>query len=416
MSGDKKTPIIKKIIKKGHGGHHGGSWKVAYADFVTALMAFFLVMWLLAISSEAGREALADYFNELTMSDAVFNGGLPSAFTEGGSKGASILDGGCFRPTVEASTEPADEEEAAASAAVQAQMALLIQNARAMLENLNNLPEGTEGGEGAGDAGHMDAGQEAFKEQLMNEIQGGLGEAAAGQVSVEKVKGGLRIQIVDQEGRPLFRSAGSALTPEAKAILELVAARLRTVPNKISIEGHTDAMTFSGQRVTNWELSTARASAARMYLAQTGVGDDRLLMVAGYAATQPLAGADPSDPTNRRISIMIWDEDEKPLPPPPGPAPGAAGPPAAPAGAAGPAASSPAAAGASDPGAAVRTLPPVPSAPPARPRPQPARPEPAQPLTGEELERLLIEKTMEEATTPDLSTVGPPAAPENQRE
>lgn len=383
MSGEKKPPIIKKIIKKGHGGHHGGSWKVAYADFVTAMMAFFLVMWLLAISSEAGREALADYFNELTLSDAIFNSGMPSVFGEGGSGRPSVLEGGCF--SMMSDGDAAINPEVS-SEALQAQMAALLKTTQTLLENLESLPEGVDGGEGSGDAGRGDSGasmnaeEQRFSDSLMSEVRGSLGDAAAGQVTVEKVRGGLRIQIVDKEGRPMFRTGGPALTDEAKGILSIVGQRLRTIPNKISIEGHTDALAFSGQRMTNWELSTARASAARMYLSQMGVSDDRITMVVGFAATQPLPDTDPNDPVNRRISIMIWDED----PAPAGPAP--------------------------------ETRPPVPGvsgggSPPPLPKTPAALPNGGRrALTGKELENHLIEKTMEQAAVPDLSTVGPPVS------
>ena len=411
MSGDKKPPIIKKIIKKGHGGHHGGSWKVAYADFVTALMAFFLVMWLLAISSEAGREALADYFNELTMTDAVFNGGLPSAFDENKAK-PSILDGGCFSPKTEGDATINMDVN---SEALQAQMAALLETTQTLLENLESLPEGVDGGEGSGNAGRAESGtplnaeEQQFSDSLISEIQGSLGDAAAGQVMVEKVKGGLRIQIVDKEGRPMFRSGGPTLTNEAKGILSIVGQRLSGIPNKISIEGHTDALAFSGQRMTNWELSTARASAARMYLSQMGVSDSRISMVVGYAATQPLPKTDPNDPINRRISVMIWDEE-------PGPAVAAPGtPPRRNGQGANQDGRRPEASGTSvsnNNGAkgSALTPPPLPRTPTQRPKGA-RQPASSRPLTGEELENQLIEKTMERAASPDLSTVGPATSP-----
>ncbi len=394
MSGEKKPPIIKKVIKKGHGGHHGGSWKVAYADFVTAMMAFFLVMWLLAISSEAGRQALADYFNELTMTDAIFNGGLPSAFTEGGSKKPSVLDGGCFQPKTDGD---ATIESEATSEAGRAQMAALLQTTQELLKNLESLPEGVEGGEGGGDAGRgdfstagMTPGQEEFAQTLHSEIQADLGAEAAGQVLVEKVKGGLRIQIVDREGRPMFTAGGPGLTQEARDILNVVSDRLKTIPNKISIEGHTDALRFSGQRMTNWELSTARASAVRLYLASRGLPDDRLTAVTGYAATQPLDKANPNDPINRRVSLMIWDEEPAAAPPPfkaptNGQAPSA-----------------------THPNGAVKP-PPLPR--PTTPRPPAVVPPTSEvPLSRDELERRLVDSVMEKSATPDLSTVGPPPA------
>ena len=396
MSGEKKPPIIKKIIKKGHGGHHGGSWKVAYADFVTALMAFFLVMWLLAISSEAGREALADYFNELTMHDAVFNGGLPSAFTEGGARMPSVLEGGCFSPKPDGDATIDPEAE---SAAMQAQMAALLQTTQEVLENLNNLPEGVDGGEGSGDIGRAEhegweeasAEQRAFSEGLQAEIQGSLGDAAAGQVLMEKVKGGLRIHLIDQAGRPMFASGGPAMTPEAKAIMDVIAARLNSIPNKISIEGHTDASAYAGQRITNWELSTARASAARLHLAKSGLADDRITMVAGYAATMPMTGTDAHDPINRRISIMIWDEEPEPAPIVPAP----------------PKAAEPTQSGTAADSSANVTIPPslpkqqAPLRTPKPPRQQKPTPT-APPMTGEELENMLIEKAMEKASQPSL--------------
>ena len=429
MSGDKKPPIIKKIIKKGHGGHHGGSWKVAYADFVTALMAFFLVMWLLAISSEAGRQALADYFTELTMSEAVFNGGMPSAFDATNPK-PSILDGGCFRPAAGDSTLDVDGESDSQAAL----MAALLKTTTEFLKDLDSLPEGVDGGEGSGDQGLSDnydgydgpGGYESVPQALSGEdrqfaaglekaVEGSLGDAAAGQVLVERIKGGLRIQIVDKDGRPMFSSGGPALTAEARALFSVVAERLMGIPNKISIEGHTDAQPFAGQKMTNWELSTARASAARMYLASSGLTDDRVTAVTGYGSTQLLDKAKPNDPINRRISIMIWDEEPEPKaapqtlrPAPNGPAKGERSAPQTPA---------PAGNGqnSSRPGLNGNGRS---SQPPLRravgPRPRPAPPS-APALTREELEQQLIDSVMEKATSPDLSPL-PPVPREEPRE
>ncbi len=401
MSGDKKAPIIKKVIKKGHGGHHGSSWKVAYADFVTAMMAFFLVMWLLAISSEAGRDALADYFSELTMYEAVFNGGLPTAFTEGGSKQPSVLEGGCFSQSSQGDAKVDTDVESEAAAQ---QVAAILETTETMLENLESLPEGVEGGEGSGDEGRAEtqgwetatAEQRQFAGDLEAQIQGSLGDAAAGQVLVEKVKGGLRINVIDSEGRPMFTKGGPGLTPEAKAILQIIGDRLNTIPNQVSIEGHTDASTYAGQKVTNWELSTARASSARLFLSYAGLPDERINMVVGYAATQPMADTDPYDPTNRRISLMIWDEEPE----------GSA---AADLGLEGEAADQ---LGPRPDPTSVEDSQNAPSLPLPRQRPS-SRPRPAVPesptkqLTGEELERQLIERTMQDASKPVSSTLGP---------
>lgn len=392
MSGEKNPPIIKKIIKKGHGGHHGGSWKVAYADFVTAMMAFFLVMWLLAISSEAGREALADYFNELTMSEAVFNGGLPSAFTEGGFKGPSVMEGGCFSPKNKGeATEETEETEAD-----QAQLKALLQTTQQALENLESLPEGVDGGEGSGDEGLSDAeqqgtlsaGEQHFADALNEEVSGILGENSSGQVFTEKTKDGLRVQIVDTEGKPIFDLARPSLTPVAKEIIDAVMSRIENLPNKISIEGHTDATAFSGQRYTNWELSTARASATRIYLSSKGLPDSRLTSVAGYASSQPLENIAPQDPSNRRISIMIWTEEGVPLPSVP---------------------ESPTSELKTEK-ATGKTKPSIPTRRPPLPKPgqRPTTIIPKGNVPLPVLEQQLIEDSIEKAATPDLSTAGPP--------
>ncbi|MDR1314758.1 MAG: OmpA family protein [Deltaproteobacteria bacterium] len=207
---------------------------------------------------------------------------------------------------------------------------------------------------------------------------------------------------MDKEKRPLFVSGQPRLTPPAQQILGVLADRLKTIPNKISIEGHTDAVTTVSQQLTNWELSTARASAARRLLARLGIGDERLTMVAGFAATRPLPETSPLDPINRRISIMIWDEgadiaQARPGAPPPPETPPAAPPP--------PAAGSPPAAGAAPATPQARPAGP-PAAPPraTRPMPQPERP------SQQDLEQRLLEDTLSRAAAPEGTTTGPPVA------
>jgi flagellar motor protein MotB len=324
------------------------------------------------------------------------------------------MEGGCFKPKSEgdATVDPEADNEA-----VQAQIMALLQASQQLLQNLESLPEGEEGGEGAGDAGRGDAPpgdpkksggtgdgdggplsaeQEQLKAEIMEKVQSALGNAAADQVSVEKVRGGLRIQVTDQDGRPLFVLGGASLTDQGRALLNIVAQRLATVPNTISVEGHTDGLRMSGQKVTNWELSTARASAARIMLTQAGVDNSRLTAVTGYADTMPLPGTDRNDPQNRRISIMIWDEGHAPPP-------AAAAPPSA-----APAQSQAAPA---DGGALTGARQPAPGravAPPPLPGPATSgqtQPPPAK--TREQLEKELIESSMHRAAT-DRSSVGPP--------
>ncbi|MDR1165529.1 MAG: OmpA family protein [Deltaproteobacteria bacterium] len=416
MPAEKKTPIIKKIIKKGHGGHHGGSWKVAYADFVTAMMAFFLVMWLLAISSEQGKAALADYFSNLTMRDAVFNGGVPSAF-DASNPSPGILEGGCFDmikmgKSLEEREKILAEREMAVEAAGddREELGATRPTDAPQDPNLTELPEGVEGGEGSDQQGvapgeglyaegfgtpggaltddeaAAERAKQALAEEIKTQVTAGLGGNLDGQFSVEMVPGGVKIQLMDKEKRPLFVSGQPRLTPVAQEILQTVAQRLKTIPNKISIEGHTDAVATASQELTNWELSTARASAARRYISRQGIGDDRLTMVAGFASTQPLPDTNPMDPINRRVSIMIWDENAslkgaRPGAPPAGPVSPTLAP----------------------------TAPPPPSAgePPraTRPAPTPTRPRP------EDLEHQLLEETLTRAASPDASTAGPPVPP-----
>lgn len=422
MSSEKKIPPIKKIIKKGHGGHHGGSWKVAYADFVTAMMAFFLVMWLLAVSSEQGKAALADYFKELTLSDAVFNGGMPAAF-DPQSPTPSVLDGGCFQMIQKG--EELDEREkqlAEREKAVEAagddrpEAGATRPTDQPKDPDLTELPEGVEGGEGSDEPGiapgeglYKDgtgvpggaltdaeraalASKEAFAENLMSGVQESLGGPLEGQLSAEIVPGGLKIQLMDKEKRPLFISGQPRLTSVAQAILLTVAQRLSGIPNKISIEGHTDSVSTISQELTNWELSTARASAARRFLSRNGVDDDRLTMVAGFASTQPLPDTNPMDPTNRRISIMIWDQDSNPQLARPG-APPEASPNSQTQPQISPSVQPPSAGG----------------EPPRATRPMPVPPK----ATPEELERRLLDDTLSNAATPDTSTAGPALPPRN---
>ena len=417
-SGEKKPPIIKKIIKKGHGGHHGGSWKVAYADFVTALMAFFLVMWLLAISSEAGKAAMAEYFQELTMEDAVFNGGLLMTDTQSGAKGPGIMEGGCMQlqsqGKLKALMEPSEE------------LSAFITAAKKAMEDLASLPEGTVGGEGAGDMGRAEreareelaAKQNVEKQQasaaLQESLRAELGGDLGSNILVEPAPGGLRVQLIDADGRPIFETGGVKFTPVGKQILMAVGERLNSVPNKISIEGHTDATVPTNQQRTNWELSTMRAASARIMLAtESKIPDERIKMVAGFAATQPLDQNNPKDPINRRVSIMIWDDEAQPGQGIESLRPGQSAPPQKTEPQAQPPASEENKA--ATPTAATptnvdqQTLPQLekPNRPPNKARPKrPAAPDTST-MTREEIEQMLINETLEQSAKPDLSTVGP---------
>lgn len=254
-------PIIIKKKKSGHGGHHGGAWKVAYADFVTALMAFFLVMWLLAAVAPEKRALVAEYMKNY------------SIFAESGS---SFMTG---------TSQPLNEKAV----------------------EFKPTPKGTARGSGGGGL---------TQEEMVKKMKQAVEEKLASvknQVTVDITEGGVRVQITDTEGGMMFPSGSAELTEKAKEILRIVSENIKTVPNRIAIEGHTDAAPFKSAEKTNWELSTARASAARRVLEEDGIDSSRVARVVGYADQELLAPENPKDPRNRRISIILLNE--KLLPP-----------------------------------------------------------------------------------------------------
>jgi len=262
-------PIIKKIKKVQGGGAHGGSWKVAYADFVTAMMAFFLLMWLINMSSPEKKAQLSYYFKNF------------SIFDKGGW--SLIATGKGTLPDMEGTMERLKEIPT--------------------LDSEARPPTAAEIAQGKA--------REKLKEALSEDIKKKL-EQYKDQVRVIVQKNDVRIEIMDKEGKPIFPLGSPELNPNGKSILKVLNERLKTLPNKIAIEGHTDAISFAPtKKMTNWELSTERANAARRDLYEDGLEQDRLAMVTGYAATKPLITEDPSDPRNRRICIVIMGADNE---------------------------------------------------------------------------------------------------------
>ena len=264
MEGQKVT-ILKKKGKGGAAGHHGGSWKVAFADFMTAMMAFFLLMWLLSMGPQKKKEELAHYFKTVSFSLLGSGGSAPASIpltdTPGGSPDAN--------PD---STSTADSE--------------------------------------AGEP--KDPAMEEMKAQLESQIQQRLTDVKD-QVVIGKFDGGLKIDIMDKAGRPMFQLGSTELTEEAKKVLVVIADTLKASTQKLEIEGHTDALGYSKtQKFGNWELSTARASAARVELEKVGINSALLMRVSGYADTDPIIRDNPSDPRNRRISLRLLYPQPKP--------------------------------------------------------------------------------------------------------
>ncbi len=269
MEEHRQLIIIKKIKKKQAGGH-GGSWKVAYADFVTALMAFFLLLWLLSMVSAEKRAALSEYFREY------------SVFTESGSSAITKKDAKVTDPKF--INETASESRKSSISSTRGKGAIDYGTKRAKR--------------------NMTAGDEA----AVKKIRLSIDEKMAGvrdQILVDAIEGGIRIQIIDTEGSMMFPLGSAQPTPKAREILKLVSENINEIPGKIVVEGHTDSAPFKGGQITNWELSTSRASAARRVLEEFGTDPERIGRVVGYADQELLLPLDPLDQRNRRISIII---------------------------------------------------------------------------------------------------------------
>ena len=263
-----KSIIIKKIKKAGHGGAHGGSWKVAYADFVTAMMPFFLLMWLLSQVPQEKKEAIANYFQ------------MFSLFEEG--KKIVLDDGGSMVPIpVEKGPPPTP------------------------------TPPGPDVWEEVGIQKLIS--KEDLKTDLVRTTEEMLPEMKD-QIQVQTFEGGVRVEVTDQGGSSIFALGKSALTEGGKKALRVITQELIPLKNKVAIEGHTDALSYATNRYTNWELSTDRASAARKEMELSGLSPDRIKAVTGYAATMPLIKENPNDSRNRRISILIYTDQPKAQP------------------------------------------------------------------------------------------------------
>ncbi|WP_417779005.1 flagellar motor protein MotB [Stutzerimonas xanthomarina] len=268
---DNTQPIIVKRIKKVAAAHHGGAWKIAFADFATAMMAFFLVMWLMSSATPEQKRAISGYFQD------------PIGFTESASP--HVIDlGGTPTPspdrTLNEEVDPAiqqseskmdaDQAETFADQLERERLELLLQE---LQNKVDENPELTR-----------------FKDQILFEI----------------TQDGLRIQIMDAANRPMFALGSAQLQPYFEDILLAMADTIRAVPNKISISGHTDAKPYSGHGdFGNWELSAGRANAARRTLVAGSYPDEQIARVVGYASSALFDRQDPLNPVNRRIDILV---------------------------------------------------------------------------------------------------------------
>lgn len=275
MSDKDKKPIVIKRIKKVAGGHHGGAWKIAYADFVTAMMAFFLLMWLLGSTAKGDLEGIAEYFK--TPLKVALQGG------SGSGDSSSIIKGGGQDLTRKAGqVKKADTPQDKKTINLEAAKAELE---RLETDKLKNLKARLE------QAIDANPNLKQFKRQLLIDI----------------TTEGLRIQIVDEKNRPMFDLAGAELKPYTREILREIGKVLNDVTNRISLSGHTDAAQYSsGERgYSNWELSSDRANASRRELIAGGMNGDKMLRVVGLSSSVLFNARDPLDPINRRISIIV---------------------------------------------------------------------------------------------------------------
>ena len=280
---ENNQPILVKRVKKVAGGHHGGAWKIAFADFATAMMAFFLVMWLMSSATPEQKKAISGYFQD------------PIGFTESASP--YVIDlGGTPTPAPDRTLNPelkdAPDSQEAAVDAQQDQAEIDASQAETLAEQV----------------------ERERLEMLLQELQTKVEENPElqkfkDQILFEITQDGLRIQIMDAANRPMFDVGSARLKPYFEDILLAMADTIKAVPNKVSISGHTDAMPYAGGGdYGNWELSANRANAARRALVAGSYPEGQIARVVGYASSVLFDTANPNNPVNRRIDIVVLNK------------------------------------------------------------------------------------------------------------
>ena len=268
MADESQRPIIVKRIKKGHGGHHGGAWKIAYADFVTAMMAFFLLMWLLSSVSQGTLAGIAEYFKtplKVALSGGDGSGDATSAI-KGGGQDLTRSAGQVKRTYM---NEERQRERQVLSK-LQQRISMAIESNPVLRK---------------------------YKNQLL----------------LEMTPEGLKVQIVDEKNRPMFDSGSANLLPHTKDILHELGKMFNDVPNRLSVSGHTDATPYAGgeRGYSNWDLSADRANAARRELLAGGMQDQKILRVVGLGSANPLDKQNAVNPINRRIAIVVLNKQSE---------------------------------------------------------------------------------------------------------
>jgi chemotaxis protein MotB len=282
--------VIKKVKKVVGGGHHGGAWKVAYADFVTAMMAFFLLMWLLNTTSPEQKQGIADYFAPASISSSTSGSGGILGGTSLGDDGAKA-DGKMSviqQMAPEAPTETNKDGQSTASASLDSASEQALRDALAKKEQDS-----------------FASAAQSLRQSLQDMPE--LAELSK-QIMIDQTPEGLRIQLIDQDGRSMFKENSREPNDRARILLRAVAKVINQLPNRITISGHTSASSAGKRADSDWALSAERADASRQVLRGAGVDEDRIYQVSGKANSEPLYADDPTLPGNRRISIVLLRE------------------------------------------------------------------------------------------------------------
>ena len=266
-NGAKQPIIIKKVNKGGH-AHHGGAWKIAYADFVTAMMAFFLLLWLLSSVTQEQLEGISNYFDPTDVTEAQFSG------SGGLLGGKTVTEEGAATDSITMDLPPPKAGAGSAAALISENEDEQFEEAKQQIEDaLQSLPN-----------------LKKLAESLM----------------IENTPEGLKIQLIDQDGLALFPSGSAKMYLHTRRLIEVVSKVIMSLPQQISISGHTDAVPFlASGGYSNWELSSDRANSARRELLHFKVPAKRYSRVVGKAATEPLLPDDPKNSRNRRLSIIL---------------------------------------------------------------------------------------------------------------
>jgi chemotaxis protein MotB len=290
MSVGDQPILIKKVKKVSGGGHHGGAWKVAYADFVTAMMAFFLLMWLINTTSPEQKRGIADYFAPASVSQTTSgSGGILGGTALGADGDKSAGSSSVIQELAPDSKNPNDGKNKDASKANAEQA-----STEALRKELEKREE----------AAFASAAQ-SLRQALQDMPE--LAELSKN-ILIDQTPEGLRIQLIDQEGRSMFEQGSTKPNPRATLLLRAVSKVINQLPNRISIYGHTSANIGGGKAEGDWTLSAGRAEASRKVLQSAGVDPDRIYQVSGKASSEPLYPDDPALPGNRRIAIVLLRE------------------------------------------------------------------------------------------------------------